>query len=369
MRFSDVYLEAVECFLPPNVMSSARIETRMGAVYDRLKLPYGRLEMMTGIRERRFWNPGTRSSTVAAEAGKIALQVSGVDPSEIGVLIHASVCRDFLEPATASVVHHHLGLPKTAAAFDLSNACLGVLSSMVQVATMIQGGLIEAGLVVSGEVAEPLHEATLKRILNDKHLTRQSFKMHFASLTIGSGAVGVVLTNKRLAKKKHKFLGGALRTDSHANELCQEDTSEAATTVDGPLMATDSEALLHAGVNLAATTWAAAKDELGWTNDTPDHVFTHQVGVAHQRLLFDAIGVSMEKDFPTVGIMGNTGSAALPTALSIGMKEKKMNPGQKLALMGIGSGLSSLMLGVEVGSSCGPVGTVTVNRNENGEGK
>lgn len=343
MKFKNAAIRSVCTYLPPNVMTSEELEHRLAPVYDRLKLPYGRLEMMSGIAQRRFWEPGTRPSTVAAQAGEKALRESGIAPEKIGCLIHASVCRDFMEPATAAVVHDLLRLPPECMIFDLSNACLGVLNGIVQLATMIDAGQIEAGLVVSGEVAEPLCRATIKAILADKSISRKSFKNHFASLTIGSGAAGVVVA---LADGGgHRLLGGALRTDSTANRLCQEDST--ARSESGPLMSTDSEALLHAGCRLAGETWQALKLNLGWSNDTPNHIFTHQVGLAHRKLLFEVTGLDMERDFPTVSRFGNTGSAALPTALACGSKEKGIKPGEKVALLGIGSGLSSLMLGLE----------------------
>ena len=112
-------------------------------------------------------------------------------------------------------------------------------------------------------------------------------------------------------------------------------------------MVTDSEALLHAGCDLARITWENLKTELSWSNTTPDHIFTHQVGIAHQRLLFEVTGLDITRDFPTVSRFGNTGSAALPTAFACGITEKNINKGDKIALLGIGSGLSSIMLGVE----------------------
>ncbi len=346
-NFKDAVIRSVCTHLPPRALTSEQVEQKLDPVYKRLKLPFGRLEMMSGIKERRFWDSGTRPSQVAAAAGSKAIAASGLDPKKIGCLIHASVCRDFMEPATASVVHNILKLPNECMIFDLSNACLGVLNAIVQLATMIDAGQIEAGLAVSGEVAEPLFNATIKSLNSDMSLTRKSFKGHFASLTIGSGAVGVVVSKAGLSDndKEHPILGGALLTDSNASDLCQEDT--AGKSEAGPLMATDSEKLLYAGCKLAGDTWNEAKLALGWSNDTPEHIYTHQVGVAHQRLLFETTGLDISKDFPTVSRFGNTGSAALPTALATGALEKGMKKGEKLALLGIGSGLSSLMLGVE----------------------
>lgn len=337
-------IKAVSIVKPPRVVSSLEIEARLAPIYERLKLSAGRLELMTGIRERRFWEPGTRSSAAAVKAGELAIRDSGVDKSAIGCLIHASVCRDFLEPATASLVHESLGLGEDCAIFDLSNACLGVLNGMVQIATMIDAGQIEAGLVVSGETAEHLHAATMSQLLEDRRMDKRRLKSQFASLTIGSAAAAVLLARGGDGDG-HRLIGGAVGTDSGANHLCKADPDEA--TAAGPIMNTDSEGLLHAGCALAARTWERAKTVLGWANSTPDHIFTHQVGRAHAKLTFDMLGLPLERDFPTVAFMGNTGSAALPGALALGLAQKRFGKGDTMALLGIGSGLSCLILGME----------------------
>jgi len=54
VRFKNVYIEGLAYHLPKNIVSSEDLEKRLAPVYDRLKLPFGRLEMMTGIKERRF---------------------------------------------------------------------------------------------------------------------------------------------------------------------------------------------------------------------------------------------------------------------------------------------------------------------------
>lgn len=343
MLFKNVGIRSVCSEIPPNIVTSEEVEDRLSSVYKRLKLPEGRLELMSGINERRFWDKGTRPSDASALAGRRALNAANISSNDVDCLIHASVSRDFLEPATAAIVHQKLGLSPDCMIFDISNACLGVLSGIIQVASMIDTGIIECGLIVSGEVAEPLYNATIKSIVSDKTLTRKSIKAHFASLTIGSGSCAVVLTKNN--EKTHKLIGGAHATDSEANKLCYEGPKQ--NTTGGPTMVTDSEALLHAGCDLAKHTWEKLKTELNWTNETPDHIFTHQVGVAHQRLLFEVTGLDINKDFPTVSRFGNTGSAALPTALACGIVEKDIKKGQKLALLGIGSGLSSIMLGIE----------------------
>lgn len=347
MRFSNVSLAALGHVLPDERVRSEALEDRLAPLYERLGLRTGRLELMSGIRERRFWPRGTRPSDVAARAGALAIARAGLPAASIGCLVHGSVSRDFLEPATASVVHEHLGLAPTCQVLDLSNACLGVLNGMVLVAEQVERGTIEAGLVVSGEDGRGLVEETLASLLAsraDDRALRTTLKRSFASLTIGSGACAVLLARAQPGDGRPRLLGGAVRADTSAVRLCQGDHAEGG---GGPLMSTDAEALLTAGTALAARNFEDFLRELEWTRDSIERVITHQVGSAHRRALFEALGLAPDLDFPTVETLGNTGSAALPTSLSMAVEAGHVRAGQRVALLGIGSGLSSLMLGAQ----------------------
>ncbi len=347
MRYQHVCVEAFACTLPPLVVTSDEIEARLRSVYERLGLPEGRLELMTGIRERRFFPPGTQPGAISAQTAAKALQASGIDPGDCGALVHGSVCRDQLEPATAAHVHHAAGLPRDALVLDVSNACLGLLNGMVLVADMIELGRIRAGVVVGTEVGRPLVEGTIDRLLRDTSLTRKEVKYEFASLTIGSGSAAVVLCDRRLSRTGNRLRGGVFRTETGSHELCAGGVASAGTGDDRPRMSTDSEALLHAGIDLAAQTWPLFLRALRWEAGDVDRVFTHQVGRAHRKLLLDRLGLSPEVDFPTVEYLGNTGAAALPMAAALGVERGHLRPGDRVALLGIGSGLNVLMLGVE----------------------
>lgn len=347
MRYRHVCVESIACTLPPHVVTSDEIETRLAPVYERLGLPAGRLELMTGIRERRFFDPGVRPGTVSAQTALKALQQSEVDPSHVGALIHGSVCRDQLEPATASYVHHAVGLRQDALVLDVSNACLGLLNGMVLVADMIELGRIQAGLVVGTEIGRPLVEGTIDRLLSDAALTRKSIKPEIASLTIGSGSAAILLCDRRLSRAGHRFLGGTFRAETSEHELCAGGVDQQRFGDGRPQMSTDSEALLQAGVDLAAQTWPKFLDDLGWQSGDVDKVLTHQVGRAHRKLLLERLGLAADLDFPTVEFLGNTGASALPMAAALGSEQGHLSPGDRVALLGIGSGLNVLMLGIE----------------------
>lgn len=338
--YTQVALESIVCEEPDEVWSSEKIEDLLAPLYERLKLPQGRLALMTGITERRFWSEPTLPSQASALAGKKALAAAHCEPGEIDLLIHSAVCRDRLEPATAAYVHQTLGLPSTCQFYDISNACLGFLNAMSVAASLIENGSIQRALIVSGENGKPLVEQTIHTLLS-KEWSRHDIKPFFANLTIGAGAAAAVLAHSDLVPADKPRLGCAVvRADSSHNHLCQGDTASG----NALEMQTDSEALLDAGVTLARETWAALKEESGWIEDTPNRIITHQVGSAHRRRLYEELHLDLEKDFSTFPHFGNIGSVSLPLTLAKAIETEAVQPDDLIALLGIGSGLSSMMM-------------------------
>lgn len=349
MHYQHVCVEAVAHNPAPHVISSAELEQQLQPVYDRLNLPAGRLELMTGIQERRFYDRGTLPGQISVTTAKMAVEASGLPMDTFGALIHGSVCRDQMEPATAAGVHAGSGLPADALVLDISNACLGLLSGMLHVADMIELGRIQAGVIVGTETGRGLVEGTIASLLADESLTRKSIKPAFASLTVGSGSAAMVLCHRSLSQTGHRLLGGSFLSDTSAHALCAGGVDSEEHGDSRPRMETDSEALLHAGVALAERNWAATKDALGWHNEDVDRIFTHQVGKQHRTLLMERLQLNPALDYPTVERFGNTGAVALPMALAMGLEEDPPTAGTRLALLGIGSGLNSVMLGIECG--------------------
>ncbi|MBP5191394.1 MAG: 3-oxoacyl-ACP synthase III [Opitutales bacterium] len=342
MHFQNVVLDAYAYALPEEVWSSDRIEQALSSLYQRLHLPKGRLEMMTGIRERRHWPANFLPSEASILAGKALFQQTRIERSEIDVLIHASVCRNRLEPATAAYIHQGLGLSEKTAFFDLSNACLGLFNALVVGASMIESGHARTILLVSGENGRPLLDHTLQTLNEDLALTRQTIKPYFANLTIGSGAVALLIRHRNdTSSHKPLLLGGITRSDSSVCHLCEGNT-----TPQGLAMQTDASTLLEAGIRLSKTAWGAFKDEMGWNEQTPQHILTHQVGLQHQKKLYEALGLSLEKNFSTFEQFGNTGSVALPLSLCKAAEAHRFHAKDRILLLGIGSGLSTMMLGL-----------------------
>jgi 3-oxoacyl-[acyl-carrier-protein] synthase III len=348
VRYHKVRVEAFGYELPERVVTSHSLEERLAPVYAKVHRASGALELMTGIRERRVWEEGTPPSLPSTRAAETAIAKSGIDKKDIECLLHTSVSRDFMESATATVVHNALGLPATSTNFDISNACLGFINGMVTLANMIELEQIKAGVVVACEAGTRLTDVTIEELLQDKDVTRGKLRLGFASLTMGSGAVSVVMTHSSISKSGHRLLGGVVRNASEHNGLCRVGTDTCFHDPEGfPSLFTDSEGILTNGVLLAMETWEDFQREMGWTADDIDKIFTHQVSAVHQGMFFEALKLDKSKGFSTVEYLGNTGSVALPMSVAIGSENGHLKPGDKAAMMAAGSGLNCVMLGLE----------------------
>src|SRR5581483_10946390 len=129
------------------------------------------------------------------------------------------------------------------------------------------------------------------------------------------------------------------RAATSYSKLCQGD----AVAAGGLSMQTDSEALLLAGVEIAQETWREFKQETSWNDHDIARVVTHQVGTAHRRKLYEALGLDLAKDYSTFETLGNIGSAALPATLAAAVDAGAVKEGSRVALFGIGSGLNCMM--------------------------
>ncbi|HEU0101663.1 MAG TPA: 3-oxoacyl-ACP synthase III [Mycobacteriales bacterium] len=330
-RYQQVVISGLAHVDAPHVVTSTDVEAPLARTMERLGVQPGLLETLSGILERRVYDAGTQPSTVAAAAGEQALAASGVARSDVGALINTSVCRDHLEPSTASLAHGLMELPTEALNFDVGNACLGFLNGMNVVANMIESGEIEHGLVVDGETSRFTMEATVERLARDD-CDEQMFREQFATLTLGSGAVAMMLSRGDAADRRPRFLGGLSRASTaHAN-LCTGNISE---------MKTDTKGLLLAGLELATHVWKDALTSFEWEPGSIDTYVVHQVSKVHTRAVCDTLGLDIDR-FPLIyPHYGNIGPAGVPTVLSKAVADGTVTPGSRVMLLGVGSGINA----------------------------
>jgi 3-oxoacyl-[acyl-carrier-protein] synthase-3 len=302
---------------------------------ERLRLPKGLIADMTGIGSRTIYPADTPPSRAAIRAAERLFK--DFDKGRIDLLYSTSVGRDHLEPSTASIVQAGLGLGPDVKSLDLGSACLGFVDGLELASVQIDAGLSEYALVVAGENSRPLLESTLTRLFEPEVTVREFFR-HFASLTLGSGGAAMVVGPADRHPGAPRITCSASLSDPAFNHLCQGDLSG---------MTTDSAGLLEAGVALARRTFERGRLDFGWTPESFGLIVCHQVSEVNTRRFAQAIGLDWDKIIKTYPVYGNMGPVAVPFAFGLAFDKGLVTPGQRVGLMGIGSGLGCAMMAVE----------------------
>lgn len=345
MIYARVRIASFGYELPPNVVSSEDLEHRLAPLYAALKIQKGQLEAITGIRERRYWDADFPLSRGAAQAGRKAIETAALAPDRIGMLIYGAVCRENLEPASACAVAHALGLSPECQIYDVSNACLGVLNGMVNVANAIELRQIQAGLVVACESAREIVDLTIDRLNREKSM--DVLRKTVATLTGGSGAVAVLLTDADISPDGHRLLGGVARSAPEHHRLCVWGPDKGLAGGTQHMAETDSVLVLQHGVALGIDTFREFRRAMSLAEGQPDKIICHQVGATHQRTILNSLGLPPDRDFTTFRHLGNIGTVSLPITAAIAAERGFLEAGDMVGFLGIGSGLNCLMLGVE----------------------
>lgn len=332
---SNTSLLAVEGTLPQVTVTSDEIDEMLAPARKRLRLPKGVLQRVAGVYERKWWrdreNGWKQGVVLAAER---AMAKAGIMRDQVGLLINASVSRKHLEPAVSTGIHHSLGLPPACMNFDITNACLGFVNAMTMAAGMIDSGQIKYALIVGAEDVEQVQRGTIER-LNAKGSTRADFNNQFASLTLGSGAAAAVLGPADVHPEGHRLKVTQARSGTEHHELCVANMDD---------MRTDSNGLLENGINLIVDTWKAA-NESGLDFRSIDYVIPHQVSMVYTRNFSKITGVGMERIPVTFPDWGNIAAEAVPMTLA--HIQEDIERGQRVLLMGVGSGLNTAMMEVQ----------------------
>ncbi len=363
MKYTKVFINSIGYELAPHIVKTEEIEEKLKPFYDAAGFSPGQLVALTGIKERRYWDKEHTLAQGAAKAGQKAIDAAAISPDDIEALVFCGVGRDGFEPATACAVADALEISPLAHVYDVSNACLGVITGMVQVANEIELGNIRAGLVVSCETSRQIVEATIDEINKAKSI--EFYKKTIATLTGGSGAAAVLLTNGSFSSNRpdcqsekncssesmnsslHRIDGGVVRHACTHHKLCRWTFEENGMPANSKItMRTDAHGVLEYGIDLAKSTFIQLKQELNIPKGKPDKIICHQVGSTHRQMFLNAININKEQDFPTFPFLGNMGTVSLPMTAAIAEERGFLRKGDYVGFLGIGSGLNCLMMGI-----------------------
>ena len=333
MRFQNVAIASISHSLAPKVITSAEIGQRLRPALDRLGIRGDILTEVAGVHARRVYEETTPPSDAAVDAAEMAIAEAGIERDQIGICINTSVCRDYLEPSTASIVHSKLGLADHCQNFDIGNACLAFLNAMDVAARMIERGEIEYALIANGENSRTITERTIERMLN-ANISAEQFRSEFASLTLGSGGVAMVMGRADRIADGHQYVGSVSRAATQWSRLCYGNIDR---------MVTDTRMLLVEGLKLAVKTFQVARNVMGWVVHEFDEFVVHQVSKVHTEELVKVLGIDPRRVLSIFPEMGNIGPASVPTVLSRLRDLGRLQKGKRIALLGIGSGLNCSM--------------------------
>lgn len=311
--------------LPKNRVGNEEIEAR---VNSRSKLlPEGGLERLFGIRERRFAAKNEQVSDLATQAAKPIVERLGA--SKIEFLIFASACQDLIEPATANIVQHKLGLH--CPAMDVKNACNSFVSGMMTASSLIAAGICSNMLIVSGEKPSDAIR------FDFDHAAQLS--PYLAGFTFGDAGAAVLLTG---SDDNSGFHFQRLMTKGEHWELCTVKGG-------GSLFPHDAEQNYFEGrmVELKEVLATEARQffktclqEANWQPGEIQHLFTHQVSTSSLNTIAELTGVPSSRIEPVFQHFGNTVSASIPLAMYLRLQRGEIKRGDKIALLGLAAGVS-----------------------------
>lgn len=302
---------------------------------------------IAGVRERRVLGEGQAASDLGFVAAERLLNDAAVKRDEIDALIYCSLTADYRTPATACVLQHRLGLPKTICAFDLVQTCPAFVHLTAAANGLIVSGAARKVLaILSDSLSQLVHP--MDRMLAPVH---------------GDGAVAALFERSESVEPSFEWF--AFGSDgAHAERIyVPEGMSRRPATPDSFRETVDSKGVVRTPLNLRADGAAVfhfavhtippflrnACAQNGVSLDDFDLIVFHQANKMIVETLYNTLKVPPQKRFFYLEKVGNLSGAALPFTLAEALRAGKVGPGSRVLLCGFGAGLNwgafSLRLG------------------------
>ncbi|GAA3443057.1 3-oxoacyl-ACP synthase III family protein [Planomonospora venezuelensis] len=329
-------ITGVATYLPERTLTSTEVEQRIeGYVPHR-----GIVERMTGIRRRHVARDDQQASDLAVEAirrlgapgvpGRSGTAGGGAGAGHPGyadadLLIFASASQDMVEPATAHIVAAKLGL--SCPVFDVKNACNSMLNGIQVAEALVLSGAHRKVLVCSGE--------TPSRAIRWQVRDRAQFVDSFAGYTLSDSGAAVLVT----ADDERGIFYRDFSADSTAWAIGTLPGGGSAhpRDLEYSYFRGDGRRLKEAFERVGPDIFLNALKRTGLTWDDFAVVAVHQVALPYLRFLAEVLDVPEEKLVVSLPEHGNCASATLPLQLSLGA----WRPGDRVALLGLGGGIST----------------------------
>ncbi len=311
--------------VPERVVTNAALEALMDTSDEWI------LER-TGIRERRFVEPGTGAADLALEASRGALADAGREPADVDLIVFATITRELAFPGSGPLLQQKLGIPEVGA-LDVHNACTGFVYGLAMADAAVSAGRCRCVLVVGAEVQS-----------TGLDLTTRGRDM---AVLFGDGA-GAVVVEPATGDGRGTLAWALHSQGAYARDLMSEvPTSLVPGRITGEMVAAGRHFPVMNGRQVfkhAATRFPEVIHEVlakcGHTLDEVRLIVPHQ---ANQRIgdaVAQRLGVAPEKVFQNIQRYGNTTAASIPIALTEARDQGLFGPGDLLVLAAFGSGFT-----------------------------
>jgi 3-oxoacyl-[acyl-carrier-protein] synthase-3 len=277
----------------------------------------------SGISARHFVDDGMLSSDLGTAAARQAIDMAGLKPDDIDLIIMATSTPDFLGgfPSTACVVQRKLGITNDCAALDVQAVCSGFVYAMSVADNFIRGGMYKRVLVIGAEV--------FSRILD--------FNDRTTSVLFGDGAGAVVLS----AADEPGVLATRLHADGrHADILCVPGAVQGGAIKGSAFLYMDGQAVFKLAVSVLEKVANEVLQAAGMEASQIDWLIPHQANIRIMQGTAKKLGLPMEKMVVTVDQHGNTSAASIPLALDVAVRDGRIKAGQHLLMEGVGGGFT-----------------------------
>jgi 3-oxoacyl-[acyl-carrier-protein] synthase III len=281
----------------------------------------------SGISERRIARNGETTCSMASDAARKAMDVAGVHPGQIDVIVLSTATPDRLLPATAVDIQAELGATR-AAAFDVGAACAGWLYAMATAEGLIMSGTAETALVVGSEKMSSIIDWTDRA----------------TCVLFGDGAGAAVLTRSKHGKG---ILSSYMRSDGKLADLLYRPDGGATTPMSADVLEKRSHLVRMAGrevfkhaVRSMADAADRALDGARLTGSDIDLLIPHQANVRIIEATAKHSGIPMEKVYVNVDRYGNTSSASIPIALNEAIESGRVKEGSTVMMVAFGAGFT-----------------------------
>ncbi len=274
----------------------------------------------TGIRARHIADEDVKSSDLALEASRRALQDARVEAADLDLIIVATSTPDYIFPSTACLLQSKLG-NAGAMAFDVQAVCSGFVYALTVADKFIRSGTHKKVLVVGAEV--------FSRILD--------WKDRATCVLFGDGAGAVVLE----ASEQPGILASAAHADgSHHGILAVAGNVCGGKVTGDPFLRMDGQAVFKFAVRVLSEVAKECCAEAGIDSHEVDWLIPHQANVRIIEATGKKLGLDMNKVVVTVDKHGNTSAASVPLALDAAIRDGRIQRGQKVMLEGVGGGFT-----------------------------